>query len=91
MATGNLISVNSLTPTLITPSGIHSGVDLTIYNQGSSGQIIYIGGANVSSANYGVKLSTGEGFGLSVPPRDEVYVIAAADTVSVSVLTLGLP
>lgn len=90
MATSSIVYV-STTPVLVTPAGVHSGVDLTIQNQGSSGQYIYVGDENVSSTNYGIKIGYGEGFGLTVPARDSIYVVGSTSNIPLSILTLGLP
>lgn len=89
MTTHNLYTVNNTTPTLVSPSGLDSGVDITIQNVNDTGYI-YIGGEGVSSSSYGFRLSTNQSFSIELPGTDDLYVIGSADNLSVAVLTTGL-
>jgi hypothetical protein len=89
MASTKTLTITSSAPVILTPPAVHSGVDITVQNQGSTD--VYIGTSTVSSSNYGVILGQGEALGLVVPARDEIYAITASSTSTVSVLTVGLP
>lgn len=89
MASTKTVTITSTAPVILTPVAVHSGVDITIQNQGSAD--IYVGTSSVTSTSYGVKLPSGSGLGLTVPARDEVYAITASGTATVTVLTMGLP
>ena len=51
MTTHALITLNTTTATLLSPYGVHSGVNISIQNVNESGYI-YLGGENVSTTNY---------------------------------------
>jgi len=59
----------------ITPNGNHSGMDITIQNVETSGNI-YVGGEGVSTTNYGYKIMPNHAISFELPPRDSLYLIA---------------
>lgn len=86
--TTQAIKTVSSTPTLLSPSATHSGVDITIQHLGSSGNV-FIGDANVSTTSYGFKLLAGTAVSFALRGRDELYAVSENGT-QVAVLTLGL-
>lgn len=60
-------------PTLVSPPGTHSGVDITIQNLGPG--FVFIGGSNVSVENFGFFLPPLGAWSVELPPKDSLYVI----------------
>lgn len=89
MTTHNLYTVNNTTPTLVSPSGLDSGVDITIQNVNDTGYI-YIGGEGVSSSSYGFRLFPNQAFSVELAGTDDLYVIGSSTSLSVAVLTTSL-
>lgn len=72
----------------ITPNGTHSGMDITIQNLGTG--YIYIGGDDVSSTSFGVRIDSGGAFGVELNGSDALYAIAENNGDQISVLMLSL-
>lgn len=89
MAQHSLITLSSTTATRLTPNGIHSGMDITVQNVNISGYI-YLGGAEVSSTNYGYRLMVNHAFSLELPGKDDLWAIAETDGLKLAVLKTGL-
>jgi hypothetical protein len=70
-------------PTLIVPA---DNIPRTVYIHNSSGAKIYLGGADVSTAN-GFHLGNGESQDIFVPTNEKLYGIVASSTNTVNVLT----
>lgn len=81
--------VAKTTPTLITPPGVHSGVDITIQNNHLT-YSIFIGAEDVTSFYYGHRLDPGKSVAFTVAPQDSLYIISDGEFGDVSILTLGL-
>jgi len=64
-------------PTLVSPPGIHSGVDITIQNLGPG--FVFIGGSNVSVGSFGFLLPPFGAWSVELPPKDSLYVIGATN------------
>jgi hypothetical protein len=64
-------------PTLVSPSGTHSGVDITIQNLGPG--FVFIGGSNVSTGSFGFLLPPFGAWSVELPPKDSLYVIGATN------------
>jgi hypothetical protein len=89
MTTHNLIILDNENEAVrITPNGIHSGMDITIQNVGSS--TVYIGGEEVTTSNYGFKLTAGSAFSVELPGSNALYVVSESDTASVATLSFNL-
>ena len=73
----------------ITPNGSHSGMDITIQNQGSAP--LYIGvNDTVTDSNYGYKLAVDAAFSVELPSQDAIYVYSPSPGSLVSVLEFAL-
>lgn len=89
MAEHAIVTLSSTTPTRLTPSGIHSGMDITIQNINTDG-FVYIGAEDVSTTNYGYRLSVENDFSLELPGKDAIYAVADATGAQVAVLKTNL-
>lgn len=89
MTTHQIHTINSSSATRLTPSGTHSGMDITLQNVNNSGTI-YIGGQGVTSESYGFKLAPGAAISFELPPKDALYAIASDDDLSLAKLITGL-
>ena len=77
------------TPQRITPQGTHSGMDITIQNQGS--EVLYIGADDtVSTGNYGYKLAVNQAFSVELPGQDAIYAMSPDNGTIISVLRFSL-
>ena len=83
------LTLSNTTVTELTPSGNHSGIDLTIQNVNASGYL-YIGGANVSSANYGYRISPNSAISFEIDARGRMYIIASSNGLNAAVINIGL-
>jgi hypothetical protein len=77
------------TPYRVSPAGVHSGVDITIQNLSSTNEYIYVGGENVSTFNFGYRLSPGHAISFELPGTDSLYVVSGG-TVEASVIMTNL-
>jgi hypothetical protein len=89
MTTHSLTTLSNTTATRLTPSGIHSGLDITIQNTDNAA-IVYIGGLGVSSSNYGYRLSPGAAWSVELSGRDALYAITNTNNSKVAVLNTSL-
>ena len=71
----DLLTLSNSTPTELTPGARHSGLDVTIQNVDETA-IVYIGGATVTTSDYGFKLVPGAGFSVELHPNDRLYAIS---------------
>ena len=81
MPTSAQVSVSD-TPTLLVAS---TGFDQTVWLHNSGGGIVYLGDANVSTAN-GYKLDNGDKMQLLVGDNEGLYGVTASGTNTVGVL-----
>lgn len=64
-----------------------SAKDVVVQNVGSSN--VYLGSSNVTAENYGLKLTPGLGFSVTLGFYDELYAITDGGDSEISVLTIG--
>lgn len=84
-----LVTLSNTEATRLTPNGLHSGMDITIQNVHGSA-IVYLGGEDVSSADYGYKLTTGNAWSVELSGYDALYAISSVDNSQVAVLKTAL-
>ena len=89
MTQHSLTTLSNASATLLTPNGIHSGLDVTIQNTHATA-IVYLGGVGVTSANYGYRLSPGDAWSIELSGRDSLYAISNTNESTVAVLTTNL-
>ena len=89
MTTHATISLSSETATRITPSGLHSGMDITIQNVDDEAYV-YIGGEDLNAENFGYRLSPGLAISFELPGKDALYAITDVDQSYIAVLKTNL-
>lgn len=89
MTSHALTTLSSSTAARLTPNGTHGGMDITIQNV-SDTAYVYVGGAGVTSSNYGYRLTPGSAFSIELPGKDPLYAITDTNGSSVAVLKTNL-
>lgn len=89
MTQHSLTTLSNASATLLTPNGIHSGLDVTIQNTHATA-IVYLGAVGVTSSNYGYRLSPGAAWSIELSGRDSLYAISNTNGSTVAVLTTSL-
>lgn len=89
MTQHSLINLSSSSATRLTPSGLHSGMDITIQNIDLNA-FVYVGGEGVSSNNYGYRLSPGAAWSVELSGQDALYASTDSDGSQVAILTTSL-
>jgi hypothetical protein len=83
------IALNSSTAVKLTPtSEVHSGLDFTVQNANESGYI-YLGGANVTTSNYGFRILPNHSVSFELAPYDHLYAVASTN-LNAAVISMGL-
>lgn len=85
----NLYTLSNSNATRLTPIGIHSSMDITIQNVDSEAYV-YIGGAGVTTLNYGYRIAPGHAISWELPERDELYAITDTNESKIAVLKTSL-
>ena len=73
----------------LTPTVIHSGLDVTIQNINSEGYI-YIGGESVTTESYGFRILPNHSISFELPGRDFLYATCLTNGMQVATITIGL-
>ena len=89
MTQHSLTTLSSSSATRLTPTGIHSGFDLTVQNVHATA-IVYIGGQGVTSSDYGYRLDPGTAWSVELSSKDYIYAITDTNTSKVAVLRTNL-
>lgn len=89
MATHSIVTLSSTTPTRLSPQATHSGVEVILQNISTNGYV-YVGGADVSSSNYGYRVDEDSAFGSNVLPKEEMYAISQNNGTQIAVYQNGL-
>jgi hypothetical protein len=76
------VSVNATATVIVAETAF----DQTVYLHNSGGGVVYLGAANVSTAN-GYKLDNGDKITIGVGDHEALYAVTASGTNVVSVLT----
>ena len=82
MPTSAQVTVNSTATVLVAATAF----DQTVYLHNSGGGVVYLGAANVTTAN-GYKLDNGDKITIGVGDHEALYAITASGTNVVSVFT----
>jgi len=83
------ITLSDSAATALTPSGTHSGMDITIQNLDSSAYV-YVGGEGVTTSSFGYRLSPGAAISFELPGKDALYAISDTDESEIAVLKTRL-
>jgi hypothetical protein len=89
MTTHSLTTLSSSAATMLTPNGVHSGMDVTIQNVHASAYV-YVGGEGVTSSSYGYRLSPGSAISFELPGKDALYAITDTNSSQVAVIKTNL-
>jgi hypothetical protein len=89
MTIHSLKSLSNTAPIILSPTGTHSGVDITIQNVHANAYV-YIGANNVTTSSYGYRLAPGSAFSIELPGKDLIYGITDTNESQVSVLYTSL-
>jgi len=74
---------------LISPKGVHAGVDITIQNLSSTG-FIFIGNTETTLTNFGYRISPGSAWSVELSGKDYIYATTDADGTVAAVFMLNL-
>jgi hypothetical protein len=89
MTQHSLTTLSSSSATLLTPSGTHSGLDITIQNTDSTA-IVYIGGEGVTTLSYGYRISPNNAWSIELSGKDALYAISNTNGSKIAVLKTSL-
>jgi hypothetical protein len=84
-----LTTLSSSAATLLTPNGVHSGMDVTIQNVHSTAYV-YIGGEGVTASSYGYRLNPGSAISFELPGKDALYAITGTNGSQIAVIKTNL-
>jgi hypothetical protein len=89
MTTHALVTLNTTTATLLSPYGVHSGVNISIQNVNESGYI-YLGGENVSTTNYGFRIDPSSAIAFELDAHDGIYAVSQSNSLQAAIMTTTL-
>lgn len=89
MTQHSLTTLSSTSATRLTPIGLHSGMDITIQNVDTSA-LVYIGGTDVTTSNYGYRISPNNAWSIELSGLDALYAITDTDESQIAVLKTSL-
>jgi hypothetical protein len=90
MASHSIITLSTSEAVRLTPVGIHSGLDLTIQNINSDGYV-YVGASeDLSSTNYGYRISPNNALAFELPGADSIYAIGSTTGLQIAVMKTNL-
>ena len=89
MTIHNVYTLSNSEATQITPSGTHSGMDITIQSVNEYGYI-YVGGSAVTSNNYGYRLLPNHAISFELNGKDDLYLVAEYADMKAAVLQINL-
>jgi hypothetical protein len=89
MTIHSLTTLSNTLATRLTPSGTHSGMDITLQNVNETAYV-FVGGEGVTTTNYGYRISPNNGLAFELPERDSIYAISDVNGATVAVMRVGL-
>jgi len=89
MTTHNLVTLSSTEDTLLSPNGVHSGVNISIQNVNASGYI-YLGGEGVTTSDYGFRLAVGNAISFELDALDSIYAVSQTNGLYAAVIITTL-
>lgn len=84
-----LVTLSNTEATRLTPSGVHSGMDITIQNLDSEAYV-YIGGEGVTSEDFGYRLAPASAISFELPGKNALYAISDTNQSQIAVLKTNL-
>ena len=86
----SLMSISNSAATRLTPSGTHSGMDITIQNVNASGYI-YLGvNDTLDATNYGFRIMPNHSISFELVGDDVLYAFASAPDMKAAVIKINL-
>ena len=89
MTTHVLATLSNTSPTLLSPNGVHSGVNVSVQNVSASGYI-FLGDENVTTSSYGFRILPNHSISFELPSKDHLYITASTSGLTAAVITTGL-
>ena len=90
MATRHKVhELSSSEATLVSPVGVHGGVDITIQNL-SENDYIYIGGQEVTTSSFGYRIDPKSAWSVELNGNDSLYAVSETDGTLSAVMMLSL-
>lgn len=90
MTTNRIVALSTTSPILLSPSGTHSGVDITVQNIAATGYVFLGGSSELNSGNYGFRIDPSHAISIELNGKDALYAIASTSSVSASILMTNL-
>jgi hypothetical protein len=88
--THNLYTLSNISATRLTPQGTGSGMDITVQNINDSAYV-YIGGPDVSSSNFGYRLSPNTAISWELSGKDNnLFAISDINESQLAVIKTAL-
>jgi len=85
-----LITLSNSTVSEVTYTNkVYKGTDVTVQNVDAAANV-YLGASNVSSTDYGYKVTAGAAISFEVPYEDKLYAISDVNGSKIAVLRMGL-
>ncbi len=84
-----VISLSNVTPTRLTPAGMHSGLDITIQNISTEGYV-YLGNEGVTTSDFGYRISPNHAISFELPEKDTMYAVGSDTGVEIAVIKTNL-
>ena len=85
----NIYELSSSSATLLSPTGVHAGVDITIQNLSVDGYV-YIGTQDVSTSVFGYRINPGAAWSVELSGKDSVHAVSDTNGVQVAIFMVGL-
>lgn len=85
----SFVTLSNTVATRLTPSGVHSGINLSVQNVNESGYI-YLGGETVSTSSYGFRIAPSSAISFELDGPDAIYAVSETDGLNAAVITLAL-
>jgi hypothetical protein len=82
-------TLSTSTAALLSPVGVHAGVDITIQNL-STDKYVYIGTSEVSTSVFGYRIDPGAAWSVELAGNESVYAVSSANGVQAAVFMLAL-
>ena len=89
MTTHAFTTLSNITPTLLSPNGVHSGVNVSVQNVSASGYI-YLGDQNVTTSSYGYRISPNNAISFELDAYDSIYAVSQTNGLNAAVLITTL-
>ena len=89
MTTHAFTTLSNTTPTLLSPNGVHSGVNVSVQNVSASGYI-YLGDQNVTTSSYGYRISPNNAISFELDAYDSIYAVSQTNGLNAAVLITTL-